>query len=83
MSNDQKITVTNAYGGPVNVTAAQVGDLISTVQCLAEAFNGQEEDLEHTLGVIERRLTAMGLPYDRRTTAEYKAEAGEGDSPRP
>ena len=79
MSNEQKVTITNAYGGPVTVTVEQIGELIASVQCLPAAFNGEEDDLEHTLGVIERRLQALGLPADRRETAEYRQEMGEPD----
>lgn len=81
MSNAQKVTITNAYGGPVTVTVEQIGELIASVQCLPAAFNGEEDDLENTLGVIERRLKALGLPADRRETAEYRQETGEENSP--
>jgi hypothetical protein len=70
MSSGEKITLNNIHGKDVEVTAAQVGDLIATLQCLPEAIeNGSGDDLEHTAGVLKQRLEDIGhhlrSPRDR------------------
>lgn len=72
-----KIKLDNVYGcgkDGIEVEASAVGDVIATLQCLAEAMENGDESLEHTLETLRRRMEALGLPYDRRTTKEYAEE---------
>jgi hypothetical protein len=78
MSSGEKITLNNIHGKDVEVTAAQVGDLIATLQCLPEAIeNGSGDDLEHTAGVLKQRLEDMGITFDRRETEDYQSEIAD------
>jgi hypothetical protein len=74
MSGTDKITLTDHYGPTVEVSAKDIADLIATVQGLPEAVEEGEDAIEHTMGVIERRLAAMGITADRRQTADYASE---------
>ena len=76
----QKITIPAeyVYGGPVTVTVEQIGKLIASVQSLPECFTGEEEHLEGVFENIQKRVEALGLPADRRETAEYRKESGMG-----
>ena len=76
----QKITIPAeyVYGGPVTVTVEQIGKLIASVQSLPECFTGEEEQLERVFENIQQRVEALGLPADRRETAEYRKESGMG-----
>jgi hypothetical protein len=80
-----RIRLDNVYGcgkDGVEVDAKAVGELIATLQGLAEAMENADEGLEHTMEVLERRMQALGLPLDRRGTAEYAEEEG-GAPPAP
>ena len=58
--------------GPYLVKPMAIGDLISTCQCLPEAYD--EEDIEHTINMVAQRLETLRLVSDRRDTMTYRIE---------